>query len=280
MSSAYLTLLRPLQWVKSVFVLAGMLYSQNFSVYWAVIKAVISFSLISSAVYIYNDIHDIKEDRAHPFKKFRPLVGNKISIKTAIVICAFLIFLAFAFAYRTSWALVYIIASYTLVNVFYNAIGKSIPWLDVGCIASGFLLRIMAGTTGVGIALSLWLAFTATLLSLYLALSKRLLEKKRACQILARQVLTSYTTAQLTFSINIVCLGCILTYIQYILVMHGNSFAFILSIIPVLFSLLRFNRLVIKSPGIHDDPLKVIITDRFMLFMLLSFSVLMGLALV
>ena len=279
MNTAYIRLLRPLQWLKSIFVLAGMLYSKNFIVYLDVVKAVISFSLISSAVYIYNDIHDVEEDSLHPIKKHRPLVTEEIPLNIAAFLCVALIIIAYSFAYLTSWALIYILTAYVLVNVFYNFIGKQIPWIDVCCIAFGFFLRVVAGTVGIGIPMSLWLAFSATLLSLYLALSKRFLEK-RIISSNSRKVLFYYQLTHLKRSINLACGGCIVTYAYYIIAVHRQSLPFILSTIPVTLMLLKFNRAITKTSNTKDDPLVIMLEDRFIVFMLVCFTSLMCLALV
>ncbi len=122
---ASIKILRPIQWIKSIFVLTGMIYSPDFTLWWPVLKTVIAFSFISSAIYIYNDMHDLEEDRAHPVKQFRPLAAGKISIKHAWIVFTIVFILSFLIAFTVSYALVYILLIYCVINIFYNFCGKN-----------------------------------------------------------------------------------------------------------------------------------------------------------
>ena len=270
---ASIKLLRPVQWIKSIFVLTGMIYSPDFTKWWPVLKTVVAFSFISSAIYIYNDMHDLEEDRAHPLKRLRPLAAGEISIKNAWIVFIIVFVLAFLIAFTVSYALIYILLSYCIINIFYNFRGKKIPWIDVSCIAAGFFLRVLAGTLGVGIPLSLWLAATATMLSFFMALSKRFLELKKSITGISRMVLAKYSPVWLKFFIITTAMGCTFSYIRYITAVHLQNLPFILSVFPATLALIKFSLDVLGKRYIEDDPLLVIAEDTSIKLLLACFGI-------
>ncbi|MCC5793066.1 MAG: UbiA family prenyltransferase [Legionellaceae bacterium] len=276
MLSAALQLLRPTQWLKSLFVLSGLVYSQQFEHSAAVLYACVAFALISSAIYIYNDLHDIHEDQQHPLKRLRPLASGRITASRALLMMGSLAVFSGVLAYSVSLNLLLIIGSYVLLNLFYNHIGKQIPWLDVFCISAGFFLRVAAGTWGVGIPLSFWLGLTATLLSFYLALSKRLLELQQRQAHEGRSVLLKYNRRSMRYGFMVSALLCPLVYASYVIQVHAHSLWFVLSIIPVALGMGQFTRAVLSEKILIDDPLQILAYDRWIqlyvsLFFLLSF---------
>ncbi len=150
---------------------------------------------------------------------------------------------------------------------------EKIPWIDVSCIAAGFFLRVLAGTLGVGIALSLWLAFTATMLSFFMALSKRFLELKKSIAGRSRMVLCRYNPAWLKFFIIATATGCAFSYIRYITAVHLHNLPFILSIFPATLALIKFSFDVLGNRYMEDDPLLVIAEDRSIKLLLACFGI-------
>jgi 4-hydroxybenzoate polyprenyltransferase len=267
----FFQLIRFSQWTKSIFLFLGIIYSGSYYLWPSVFIAALAFSFISSAIYIYNDIHDIEEDRQHPEKSKRPLANQSASMTEAIVIMAFLLVFGLALAYLVSQIVVFIVLLYLLINVMYNIGLRSIPILDVLCVSSGFMLRILAGTIGVGLALSGWLTITGTLLSLFVALCKRLLENKIPN---SRLVLKKYTAKMLERSIYFSALGCFISYILYVYLIKYGSFYFVLTIPFAGFGLFRLTYLTFSSIR-GEDPLILLFSDiisvcNFSLFMLLT----------
>jgi 4-hydroxybenzoate polyprenyltransferase len=267
----FFQLIRFSQWTKSIFLFLGIIYSGSYYLWPSVFIAALAFSFISSAIYIYNDIHDIEEDRQHPEKSKRPLANQSASMTEAIFIMAFLLVFGLALAYLVSQIVVFIVLLYLLINVMYNIGLRSIPILDVLCVSSGFMLRILAGTIGVGLALSGWLTITGTLLSLFVALCKRLLENKIPN---SRLVLKKYTAKMLERSIYFSALGCFISYILYVYLIKYGSFYFVLTIPFAGFGLFRLTYLTFSSIR-GEDPLILLFSDiisvcNFSLFMLLT----------
>ena len=136
-------LIRVKHWSKSLFVFMGFLYSAQWSAHlYAAFAAALSFSLASSSVYIYNDIHDRELDRHHPFKKNRPIAARSVSITSAIMLLILLLTLALVIAALISPSAIMIISLYLAINIIYCHGLKHKVILDVLCISSGFMLRI------------------------------------------------------------------------------------------------------------------------------------------
>jgi 4-hydroxybenzoate polyprenyltransferase len=190
-------LLRPHQWIKNIFVLTGLIFANawtDFPVVLSVLLATTAFCLMSSAVYIYNDSVDIDQDRLHPTKKNRPLPSGKISISVARLILGILFIFAVGLGFIVSWQAAVILLSYFVLNLAYTHSLKHIVILDVFAISMGFMLRILAGTVGVGISPSQWLLFCGLMITLFLGFTKRRAESKLMRKDLhfTREVLKEY----------------------------------------------------------------------------------------
>ena len=222
---AYLIkLLRPHQYVKNSFVLVGVLFSRQWDIYTLLQAAwaFCAFSLSASAVYILNDLSDIEADRAHPKKRYRPLPSGKVSI-TAARKLAIILFLAtfIPTLLLKDWILVSIMLTYIVMNIAYSLCLKHIVLLDVFVISMGFMLRLLAGTWGIGIAPSEWLLLCGMMLTLFLGFCKRtseLLQSAMADDTFAeksRRVLTEYNTAMLEQFTSITAACAIISFGLY-----------------------------------------------------------------
>lgn len=168
--------MRPQQWLKNSFVFAGFLYSCSWHdthLFINVIWITIAFCLVSSAVYIFNDLFDKQADSTHPIKKFRPITCGAITPKNAILFATILAFLSFSISIVISWDATTLLAIYLLLNIAYSAALKHILIIDVLVISIGFMLRTLAGTIGVGISPSNWLLLCGLCLTLFLGFTKR-----------------------------------------------------------------------------------------------------------
>lgn len=170
-----LRLLRPHQNVKNGFVLIGLMFADH----WTqplLIQAVIvflAFCAMSSAVYAFNDILDRDEDRKHPLKKNRPIASGEVSVRLASYLAAFLFVLALVVSGAIGILALLPVLAYALLNVGYSLYWKRIAVVDVFIISAGFMLRILAGTVGIGIAPSSWLLLCGLMLTLFLGFAKR-----------------------------------------------------------------------------------------------------------
>ena len=173
---ALLRLLRPHQWVKNVFVAAALVFSKHLTDPHHAIRTAIAiavFCALSGAVYAFNDVHDVEADRAHPTKKHRPVASGKISERTAMSVSMLLAISALAAAFVLDWRFGIVSTAYAIQNIAYSLKLKHVAFLDVGLIASGFLLRVLAGAYAIDVPASEWILVCTALLALFLGLGKR-----------------------------------------------------------------------------------------------------------
>jgi 4-hydroxybenzoate polyprenyltransferase len=213
-------LLRPRQWVKNCFVLTGILFANAWrqpQITERVLLAAVAFSLAASGVYIINDLIDRPHDLNHPLKKTRPLAAQKVSVTAAVVLLVLLWAAAFSLGFLVSSAVVTILLTYVLVNIAYSLHLKHVVILDVFIIASGFMLRILAGTVGVGIAPSQWLLLCGLMMALFLGFAKRRAELYAMTEDgpTHRRVLGHYQPVLLDNMIVVTATCVILTYSLY-----------------------------------------------------------------
>lgn len=213
-------LMRPNQWVKNGFLFIGLIFGHAWTEP-AMVRAVLlgfaAFCLASSAVYVFNDLRDREQDRRHPTKRLRPLASGAVSSGEARVLIVLLLAGALLLGRYADPRVMDYVAAYLVLNLFYTLRFKQIVLLDIFCISAGFMLRILAGTDGVGIPPSNWLLFCGLWTTLFLGFIKRRAEITRLGDDGAghRQVLGQYSTVLLDKLIGITCTGMILSYSLY-----------------------------------------------------------------
>jgi len=215
-----LQLLRPHHWVKNGFVLAGLLFGHGWDqpgYVAAALLATLAFCMASSAVYAFNDARDAQRDREHPDKNRRPVARGAISAGAALGIAALLAAAALGIAAWTGWRVAATVGAYLALNTAYSLGLKHVPVLDVFLIAAGFMLRLLAGTWGIGIEPSRWLLACGFLLTLFLGFAKRRAELERLAGDAGqhRAVLDSYTLAFLDKAVFACVVGMVVTYGLY-----------------------------------------------------------------
>lgn len=276
-----LRLMRPHQWVKNAFVLTGLLFGHawhNPTLVTQALIAFVAFCLISSTIYILNDIVDIEQDRHHPSKRNRPLPSGKLKISTAAIFAALLGATALTLAYFASTTVVVILSIYALMNVAYSLKLKHVVILDVFIIATGFMLRILAGTLGLGIPPSQWLLLCGLMVTLFLGFSKRraeiiaLSDDKSA----HRKVLEDYSPVLLDKMIVVTAAGLIMSYSLYTMNpetirIHGTA-NLIYTVPFVIYGVFRYIFLLHhQSRG--TDTAKDMVRDPHLLIVLLGWLV-------
>lgn len=270
---ALLRLLRPHQWLKNGFVFVGLLFGHAWNdpeKLGQALAAFAAFCLLASAVYVMNDLIDREGDRLHPKKKHRPLAAGTVGVGPAMfvgVVClATGCLLAWGLAGRAPW----IFAAYVALNVAYTLGLKHVVILDVFIIAAGFMLRILAGTVGIGIAPSLWLLLCGLMLTLFLGFAKRRAELNALLADSAghRRVLEHYTAPMLDQFIGIAAAGTVISYALYTVsaetvALHGTR-GLIATVPFVLYGMLRYLwRLHARGGG--GDPAQELLTDPHLL---------------
>lgn len=215
-----LQLLRPHHWVKNGFVLAGLLFGHPWgdaALVTAALLATAAFCLASSAVYAFNDAIDAPRDREHPEKNGRPVARGAITPAAAHAIGALLAACALGLALVAGPAVLALVGAYLALNAAYSLGLKHVPVLDVFIIAAGFMLRLLAGTWGIGIGPSRWLLACGFLLTLFLGFAKRRAELERLAEDARqhREVLEDYSLAFLDKAVLACAVGMVVTYALY-----------------------------------------------------------------
>lgn len=173
---AFIRTMRPRQWVKNVFVAAPLVFSRHMGDPHHLARAAIAtlaFCALSGAVYTFNDVHDAEADRQHPVKRYRPIAARYLSERAALTLAGLLALAALAGCLALGWQLAGIAAIYLVQNLAYSLGLKKIAFVDVALIASGFLLRVLAGAAAIAVPASRWLLLCTALLALFLGLGKR-----------------------------------------------------------------------------------------------------------
>jgi 4-hydroxybenzoate polyprenyltransferase len=219
----YYRLLRPHQYLKNVFVWVGLVYFHPFA--WDKVSQVgtvfLAFCAAASCVYVFNDIFDAASDRLHPVKRNRPIANGSVSIRGAWVLSAILALLGLGLAAVVSDQALVLIGVYLIINMAYSLRLKEVVILDVFIISAGFMLRILAGTVGVGIPPSQWLLLTGLMVTLFLGFAKRraellMLENSHQTDpVSVRRVLNDYSPVVLDQLTSITAACTVLSYGLY-----------------------------------------------------------------
>ena len=171
-------LMRPKHYIKNLLIFVSIFFDRNIfagSILAKVICGFVAFCVISSAIYIFNDIHDVEQDRRHEVKKNRPIASGAISVKLAYIIAFGLFILAVAINWFCGfgWQAMTIMLVYFVCNLGYSLGLKNIPFLDIVLLVMGFMLRVLYGAAIIGSGVSAWVYLTVISLSFYLGLGKR-----------------------------------------------------------------------------------------------------------
>lgn len=253
---ALIQLLRPHQWLKNSFVFVGIIFShrwQDLFLLKQVSMTALAFCFVASAVYIINDLCDCESDRKHPIKKFRPVAAKKISLTFALILCVICVIVGLILGAIVDALVVQILLGYMMLSIAYSIYFKQWVILDVFIIATGFILRILAGTLGVGIPPSGWLLLCSLMLTLFLGFNKRRAEH----QLLAHsvidmpKVIAAYTPTFVDKLITITATTTILSYTFYCLqqdaLLYPNEHRFIYTVPLVMYGLFRYLYLLEKN---------------------------------
>ena len=269
MLTALLKTMRPRQWTKNIFIFAALVFDKqllNAESFLRTIAGFALFCLISSSVYIFNDLADIEADKLHPEKKNRPIPSGKLPIGAAWGAGITLVIVALALAYFLAPGFEAVLIIYFIINMAYSKWLKHIPIIDVLIIAAGFVLRVHAGVTLIQVErFSPWLYVVMTLLSLFLGFGKRRAELALLAHGAGshRKVLDGYTLPLLDQYIMIVSGTTIVAYSLYTFSAPNvpENHSMMLTIPFVVYTIFRYLYLIeIKHAG--GAPEEVLLSDR------------------
>lgn len=276
--------MRPGQWVKNFLVLAPFFFaygdkgqglssgspasglfgrSAGISV-----LAMVLFCLVSSGIYIFNDLSDAEEDARHPVKKLRPIASGALPRRLATVESAALIAVSAVASAFMSCHFFLVVAAYLVMQLCYTCFLKRVALLDVMVIAAGFVMRAVAGAVAIGVDISPWLILCTFFISLFLALCKRRQEKVINPSCAQRQSLASYSVRLLDLLISISATSTIVAYSLYTVspktVAKFGTEALGFTVPFVVYGVFRYLQLVfMKNEG--ERPEKTLLADRLIL---------------
>jgi 4-hydroxybenzoate polyprenyltransferase len=269
MLTALLKTMRPRHWTKNAFIFAALVFDGKLFHLPDFLRTLAGFGLfclISSAVYIFNDLFDLDADRQHPVKRDRPLASGKLAVPVAIATGSILTLVTLALGYWLAWQFDLVLLVYFAMILAYSKWFKHIPILDVLVLAAGFVLRVHAGTMLITVErFSPWMYVVMTLLALYLGFGKRRAELALLADDAAshRKVLDGYTLPLLDQFITIVSGMTIVAYSLYTFFRPDapGGHALMLTIPFVIYAIFRYLYLIqVKDAG--GEPEEILLSDR------------------
>jgi decaprenyl-phosphate phosphoribosyltransferase len=262
---------RPRQWPKNLLVFAAPLAGDSFGRafgFWYALAAAAAFIAASSAVYLVNDVVDAERDRGHPYKKFRPVAAGRLPVKhaVALAICLVIFALGISLAIREP-LLAAVVATYLVVSFLYSAGLKHVPIVELGCVASGFVLRVLGGAAATHVPPSGWFLLVCSLGALMVAIAKRYTELTVLGTDSAahRPAMRGYSAPVLRLTQRAVSAVMIVSYVLWAYSEpHGRTRSWhLLSSIALAAALVRFDRLTARATSkpvedlIARDPVMV-----------------------
>jgi len=257
--------MRPKQWVKNLLVVAvpaldGSLFTLDGSRQSAV--GFVAWCLAASGAYLLNDAWDAERDRLHPTKKMRPVAAGIVPIPLAQTAGTLSIVAAAGLAVISGWAFFAVLCAYILHTFAYSLWLKRIATVEMVSLASGFVLRAVAGAVIVGATISSWFFAIVAGGALLLASGKRLAEMQHGSS--TRAVLSEYTEGYLRIVISAAAAGAVTSYMLWVFEgAYGGSVVAQISILPYLTALLRYTQHAASGKG--GEPEEVVLRDRIIL---------------
>ncbi len=264
------TLLRPHQYIKNLFVFAPLLFSFHFSLenLLSSIVAFMLFCLTASSIYVFNDLMDIEEDKKHPNKKNRPLASGEVSKKTAKKLIVFLASIAFLSSFLFDIRLFMILLIYFILNILYSLKLKHIAIVDIFIISIGFVLRLFAGALVTNTPLSMWIIIITFLLAIFLSLAKR--RDDVLLSIAGKQTrknIDGYNLEFVNASMVLMAGVVIVSYLQYTVspevIERLNTHNLYLTALFVVLGIFRYMQITFVEEQ-SGSPTKIVLKDRFL----------------
>lgn len=265
-----LTLFRPHQYIKNLFVFAPLFFSFSFNLpdFLCTLVAFVLFSMIASSVYIFNDLMDINEDRNHPTKRFRPLASGAVSTASAKIYIVLLAGLSLAFSAWFNQQLFMVLTIYFILNIAYSFKLKHIAIVDIFIIATGFVLRLFAGAVVIGGELSMWIVIMTFLLALFLAVAKRrddvlLAGEGKATRKNIDGYNLEFVNAVMVFMSGVIVVAYILyTVSEDVIARIGSEYLYLTTAFVIL-GVMRYMQITFVE-GNSGNPTKLVLKDRFL----------------
>lgn len=273
--------LRPVQWLKNLFLFAGLIFSFSFIRLEPILQSIfgfIIFCLASSSIYILNDVIDREIDRSHPQKRKRPIASGQLNIGLAVFVSIVLALVSLILSLFLNRYFFYTCLGYILLMTLYSLVLKNIIILDVIIVSFGFILRAVAGAVAINVEISPWLLLTTFLLALFLGLCKRRYELALLGDNarIHRDTLLYYSPYLLDQMIAVATASTVVTYAFYTLARETYlkfGTRFLGFTIPfVIYGIFRYLYLVHSKEG-GGSPERTLLTDRPLLIDILLWGI-------
>ena len=266
----YIRLCRPRHYMKNILLFAPLVFGASLSSFWLVLLAFCGFSLLCSAVYVFNDLHDRKADANHPVKRNRPLASGTVTPAAAVRLMAGLLIVGgilTVFSCRLHPAALVIPVIYLVLNFFYTMRLKHVVLADVAVLAAGYFLRLFLGAQISGILISPWMYLVVLSISLFLGFGKRLGERRNTGTA-ARHSLEKYNDGFLEGCLNVFGATALVFYSLWAssaetMVLCGSYMLWSVPLAILIY--LRYRWLLDNASG--GDPVDVILGDIPLLLM-------------
>lgn len=279
---------RPRQALKNLALAAPLVFSGKLLLaepFWTTATCIIIFTILTSAIYFFNDVLDIPRDKLHPVKKKRPIASGQISVPTAIIAFIVLTLLSFYSAFLINFFFFLACLAYFLLQISYSLVLKKIVLIDILAIAGGFIIRVYAGALAINVHMNVWFLLCVISLALFLAAGKRrtelaILEQKAARH---RKTLTHYTRPLLDSYLSMFANSAWLAYALYTffaspliinqrstflanlpLTFSGINKWLMITIPVVIFGIMRYLRIIHEGTR-AESPERVLLGDKTLL---------------
>jgi decaprenyl-phosphate phosphoribosyltransferase len=271
MIRVYLRLLRIQQWVKNLFIFLPLFFSLRIvqiELLSQAFNAFIAFCLVSSAVYIFNDLRDIEADRLHPQKSVRPLASGTVSWTIAAIVMVQLLTAGLVISWSLGPPMLSLILLYLILNLAYSLKLKHIPIVDIFIIATGFVIRIFVGGVVTDTKIYMWIVIMTFLLALFIALAKRrndvIIYLKTNAKV--RKVVDGYNLTFIDSAMMVMAAVILVSYIMYTVspdvVAKFNTDKLYLTSTFVVLGILRYMQITfVENNG--GSPTEILFKDRF-----------------
>lgn len=280
--------IRPRQTLKNLALAAPLIFSGKLLLaepFWLIAKCIVIFTILTSAIYFFNDVLDISQDRLHPVKKRRPIASGKISIPTALFAFTVGGFISLYLAYLVNFFFFLACFAYFVLQISYSLLLKKIVVVDILAIAGGFILRVYAGALAINVHMNVWFSLCVISLALFLAAGKRrteltILEQKAAHH---RKTLSHYSPPLLDSYLSIFANSAWMSYALYTffappppigqriallrdlpLTFAGINKWLMITIPVVIFGIMKYLRIIHEGTQ-AESPEKVLLDDKTLL---------------
>ncbi|CAH7425842.1 putative Decaprenyl-phosphate phosphoribosyltransferase [Vibrio chagasii] len=265
-------LCRPRHWVKNSFIIAPLIFTLGDASLVTLVSltiALVSFCATCSCIYALNDCLDVENDRLHPTKRFeRPIASSLISRNLGFRVSLLLGAIGLAVSLCVNSSVFFLVALYISINLAYSIILKNVPYIELMCIVSGFVIRILIGASALMVPVTMWIILTTVMISLFLISMKRRQEMINTDRS-ARGVLKHYHIKEMTLIALASCAGTVATYLLYLMQTKIDASGIVALTVLVSIGLIRYWKITQENPD-ESSPVSLITKDTTLIAIVIA----------